>query len=443
MSSATLTIAGEDVSLSTAYDVTVDVGRADIESQPDASVLNANLIGYEPAGDVGDPVRLTSSEGLIFHGWISDLRSTLSADDAGELVWETDVTATGPLALLGQVQTGADGYPEQSDSERIWQILTDAGIGHTVNPNVVGPPIIPHPAELAGAADMARSVADSGTGVLWEQPADPVTPLRYSAQRARRWAIVYHTWDELHDEIMWADAGPWRWFQINSENIGGTEGAPPHIILDPATVIADATFEQTIGDLARAVTVVYGPEGGGDRPNVTVGTQPPHITIDTELANAGDATAKADTVYRQRRDPAWRVSGLTLNLLTLTPDIRSTIVKGLEVGAKLEVPFPLGSPVGVLWQGFLEGWQHQLLPDAHWLELRASERSLTEPCLRWIDSVGYLWLEVAAYEIWESACDLITTIIALRWGIVSANDRWERVPPGETWASALDGWEAI
>lgn len=529
---ATLRIAGVDVSRYTSYDVQVECGREGVSSQPDGSVLNAALSGYLNAGKVGDFITLELEQRgkLLFHGWITDL--TTDTEDAR--TWRTSIAATGPLAALGMASVGGVDYPEESDSNRIVRVLTEAGFSHGVS-NAAGPMMIARLAEQAYAADLARAVADSGAGVFWEQPADVATPLRYTPQALRTWSRYRPSWDELDPAAPWSTLTmPWR--DINSEGIY-VPGRPPLLNIDAANVFARVTFKQTVQDYAQSHTVTYGyeptevikrdglqhspailgndgvpyelghryvfhtaaevtalrlfhPTGmaaishvltlwdangtalasvttaaeiaeqwssvalespiriaagdvvtvsyhcptfeyvyhmgvpvsvdaalcefitatnkpsagfptadwitGGyaidlswqtpdERPTITVGAGYPHKDHETELRDELEASNFAELKLRQSQAPAWRLDRLEVSAERLSTAELDEILAALTVGTRIEVAFPLGSPVGMSWAGFLEGWKQQLVPGNHTITLQISDRSLTEPASRWAD----------------------------------------------------------
>jgi hypothetical protein len=400
---ATLIIAGLDISRITIYDVKVECGRDDVESQASGSVLTASLIELPSTINVGDPVSLADDQGTLFHGFLTDLRADLDSDIEG-MTWGYSLTATGPLAALGYVNAGLSDYPQESDSQRVARVLTEAGAGHNVDPAIPGPQLLPRLAQLGRAQELARNAANDGQGVLWENPADPVKPIRYTAQRLRRWAPGDLAWAELPADRAWADLSSLTWADLTSDYLPA-EGFPPAINLDPATIPARATFTQQIGDLGRTVVVTYGTPGPeGARPTVTVGEREPVHSYDTQLATFADASTYAGNMLRRSQEPAWRLASIAVPLHELPADEQTHFRDSLTVGTKLTIPFPLGSPVGYLWEGFLEGWTHALTPGEHSLELRTSERSLTEPSDRWQDIAATItWAGTDPAMRWQDA----------------------------------------
>jgi hypothetical protein len=414
--SASLTIGGREVAPITYYDVTVDAGRDSVEEQPDATVLTCTLSMLAGVA-IGEPVLLTDSDGVLFYGWVTDQGADLVVQAPGTqqppLGWNVQTIATGPLAVLGHKHAGTADYPQETDTARIIRVLDEAGLPHLINPGIIGPPLLARTAQPDAAERLARSAANDGEGVLWEQPADPAAPLRYTPQRLRRWAAYRLAWGELPEDLAWTGMGDVTWNDFDSDHLGGPIGTPPALELDPGRVFAEATFTQQISDLARSVTVTYGQAPvDGARPVVTVGSGSPVKDYDTQLALTADATNYADDMLRRQHEPAWRLEGIRIPLHALTPGDRQAIRAALTVGTRLTVPFPLGSPVGYLWQGFLEGWKHHLVADEvlgeqHYLELRASERSLTEASDRWQD--------IAPTITWDGTAPDLRWIDALTW----------------------------
>ena len=400
--SAVLTIAGVDVSAETLYEVNVACGREDHLSQPDGSVLDAQLKGWIGAGKVGDTVSLALNDGrILFHGRITDLGSSM--DDAGE--WLTKITATGPLAALGSATAGLGNYPEEMDGQRIARILDEAGFAHGINAAIVGPAVVARAAETGNAADMARRAADSGMGVLWEQPQNVEAPIRYTPQRLRKWGAYEPSWAELSADQSWAELpAEMTWGTFDADNVPVSDPIP-YLLLDPAAVFAEIDFSQTIGDWARSHTVTYGPKEPTPRPAVSTGTGNPHASWDTDLASQAEAEQWVTTRLRQTIEPSWRLSRLEVRLNRVAD--AQALLDALSVGARVDISFPLGSPVGIQWQGFLEGWKHHLIPDDHRLALQVSDRALTEAADRWID--------IPSAETWDSTSAEMRWIDAVDW----------------------------
>jgi hypothetical protein len=428
---AVLTVgAARDISSVTVSDVTVDVGRASVDSQPEASVLSVGLVeGWETVGDVGQPCTLTDAVGGMFAGIVTDVdcsppenpdpRATLfnlvtcqmasSRAKAGK-PWRVRLSAAGPLADLGRAIVGDEPWPQETDSARVYRILELAGAQHQVNPGLLGPDMVPRDVDSQPAADLCRSVATDALGTLWEQPSDPAQPIRYSPQSLRAWNPIALTWGSVDPAATWATVPPGlRWQDVTTDTLP-IPGAPAALTLDCADILADVVFSQRLADLVAYVRVLYGPKPEtGDRAEVTAGTPDgiPQVRLDGQLAEPGDAQAVADTIWRARREPMWRLSTITLRQQDLTPQKWAELRAALGVGTRLTINLPPSSPVGPTWQGFLEGWTHTILDDRHSVTLRTSERAMTEPADRWQDVTPTLtWAAVTPTETWDTAMEV-------------------------------------
>ena len=398
-----LTIDDVDVSGRTPYDVKVTVGRDDIEGQPDAAVLSFQMVGYG-AEKVGSVARLTDEYGPLFAGLLTDLK----VEQDAAMTWTMSATATGSLAVLGQLSCGEGGWPQETDSQRINRILQEVGVPHNVAPLTDGPLLLAHPAgEVVNAADAARDAADSGMGVLWGDPNDPWMAISYIPASMRAWGVYPLTWRDLLDDDTWGAYTGVAWTRMVSPDVESDSPYPGHFTVDPSTANAEVVFEQIVGDLARTITVEYGeaPADGGDRPTVTAGDEHPEDNYSTLLVDVSDASNFATTMLRRRQQPAWRLTEIILHASLLDAEQWAQLRRDMAIGMRLTVPFPHGSPVGHEWQGYLEGWEHQATDEGHTLTLNVSDRQLTEPADRWMD-ITSSWADIPADLRWVYAVDM-------------------------------------
>lgn len=402
-----LTINGQDVTVAALWQATITAGRDDIDSQPDATVMSVTLTRWEPAGRVGDPVALGDERGRVFAGSITDLQTRL--EPFGDVVyWQTQLTASGPLADLGRVFVGDEPWPAETDSQRVDRILTAAAAAHAVDPGILGPQILPRDIDHQDALNLAQTVADDALGVVWEQPSDPDTPIRYLPSRLRTWDTAVPTWAELDPTLTWATLDP----ATTWEGWGGVSlpGDPGYLTLDAATVAASpCTWSQRVGDLVRTVRVVYGPEvDTGQRTEVVLGSGLPEQRRDTQLADSTGATQVADSVLRSHREPAWRLTGVVVDRAHVEAGKWAEVRRALAVGTRLTIEgIALRPPTGPAWQGYLEGWVHRLDAGSHVVELRTSERALTEPADRWVDfNTALTWSAIGPAVTWGDLADI-------------------------------------
>lgn len=400
-----------DVSSRCIYEIKITTGRADIESQPDASVCNLKLIGIGQEQIGQSLIVAIDDQFQIFHGIITDL----TAQQSNQMEWKISVIATGPLRSIGNYSAGMDGWPEEQDPSRIARILDEIGIVHSVNPDVEGFTLLASVPERMNAGEELRKAADNGLGVLWE---DPTTGLiRYLPARLRIWNSYQYSWHELIPNPWNSYSGNWHSF--NSDDVSGsTTDYPGSITVDPSTANAEIVFEQAIGDLAKTVIVEYGiapldPEGNElERPTIISGTgEEPQVTYETDLAIEEEAEQFATTMVQRRQVPAWRLTQLILHAELLPLNLWLELKSKLSVGMRLTIPFPQGSPVGNQWEGYCEGWQHfivgtkykrQALDVSHSITLNVSDRQLTEPGYRWVDMIDSWSNVIGTWSIIES-----------------------------------------
>lgn len=367
--SAVLTLAGQDISAATLYDVTVGAGRGDIDQQPDASVLSATVEGWRPAGRIGDRVTLRDVHGPLFGGVVTDIDCQWWKNPkTGGKYWRTRITAVGPLADLGRTYIGDEPWPQETDSVRLDRILALARAPYLIDTGIPGPDLLPRDVDYQPALELAQGVAADARGLLWEQPGDLTTPIRYQPSQARSW-------------------DPARM-----------------LTLDAGDVLATVTVTQRLGDVIRKVRVTYGPDPGDGSPRAqaVAGSGTPELQFDTQLADATDAQGIADTVWKSRREAGWRLQQLAVPLHLIDPADAAAIRDWLAVGALLQlVNINFDSPLGTIWNGYLEGWQHQLTNGEHQLIMFTSERRLTEPADRWQDISGAVhWQDVSPDTSW-------------------------------------------
>ena len=206
-----------DVSSRCIYDIKITAGRADIESQPDASVCNLTLLGIGTE-QVGYPISVSIDNTYqLFSGVVTDL----TAKQSDNMKWEVSVVSTGPLRALGRFSAGMMGFPEEKDSSRIARILDEIRIPHNINPNAEGPLLLAFEPKRENAGELARKAADSGIGVLWEDPSDSLGRIKYLPAKLRVWNSYQYSWNEL--------PSPWtsysgNWYSLNSDDSSSSLG---------------------------------------------------------------------------------------------------------------------------------------------------------------------------------------------------------------------------
>lgn len=405
---AELFIDGVNVSARAHYEVSIDVGRDSVDTQPEATVLSARLEGWKPAGQVHAEVRLEDQYGQLFAGRTTDLAAALNPERG---VWETSLTAVSALGDLGRVNVGDVPWPEETDSQRVVRILQLAGADTSgIDPDVPGPLVLPRDVDRQPALKLCQDVALSCMGVFWEHPGARSAALRYTPQSQRSWSSFVIPWKALPDDVSWGDLPP----EVTWETFGSGVWKQEQASLDLSAehVLAEVSVDQQISTLARRVRVIYGPalqdEAGQEipRPVAVSGDEPPELEQDTQLAQEIDAARQADTLWRSRREPAWLMRSITLLPLENLPyGIAAEIRRSLAIGTRVTLKdIGFDSPVGTSWQGYLEGWSHTLSEGRHTVRMYLSGRALTEPADRWKDlNPTMSWADIPPNATWDQA----------------------------------------
>jgi hypothetical protein len=92
----------------------------------------------------------------------------------------------------------------------------------------------------------------------------------------------------------------------------------------------------------------------------------------------------------------------------MPPTVAAEVRAALAVGTTLTISgIGYASPIGAIWEGYLEGWQHRIAPGRHEITLFTSERVFTEPSDRWQDITPTLrWDQIAADVTWDQTGDM-------------------------------------
>jgi hypothetical protein len=411
---------GASVDLSCLVDnVTIQHGRADIVSQPDAAAATLELTAtpeapLPPIVDIGAVLvvrtRVTGNDGRLiestrFTGRISDVR--LGWDDAGEGTPDAGVgqiIAVSTLADLGRRVIGDTPWPQELDGARVNRALDLAG--YTPNPTFSDPgtvEILPRDVDAAPALDVAHEAAESALGVVW------------------------HTRD---GEIRYADADHRRNVAVALD-------------LDACDILVTPTWQRDTGSLVNAVSIGYGaePVGGGDQPryNANVPTSVDKFgryasSFTTVLAALADATAMGQLILVRNSQPAWVLSALPLDLGSMTGDETGTML-ALDMHDLIRITgLPAIGTAPTAIAAWVEGWREYLAWGVHDFELVISDFCRTSPPPRWNDlDPGWLWDTVPTAVTWDAAACLGPTINRGRWDDQPASLRWDQLNPAMTW----------
>jgi len=405
--------ASQTVDISCLVDeVSIHHGRDDTSSQPDASSCTLDLsvdttqTALPATLDVGATITVTTTVGATtrtrFAGTVTDISQ--GWDDAGEETPNAaiaQVIAMGSLAALGHRTVGDAPWPQQLDGARVKAILAAAGV--TLDPLTSDPgkvQILARDVDSQPALDLAQSVADDASGLLW-------------ATRA--------------GEIRYADSDHRR-------------NAQPALELDACDVLVTPTWHRTSEGLINAVSIGYGvAASGSDQPRyvasqaASVGKYGTWgISTSTQLAALADATAMGSLLLTRNATPVWILGALPVDMASLSEADTLTLL-GFELGSLMSVtgmPAAGGVPTSAaLW---VEGWQETLAWGVHEIELLVSGYCRTAPPPRW-DDVQPTDTWDSRSGTWDDAACLGPLVNLGRWNDQAATTRWNTVPSTVTW----------
>lgn len=401
-------------------EVTIDHGRDDAGSQPDASSATVNLTvtpadGPLPAAvEIGSTLHVTTQTTATFvrfTGRITDI--ALGWDDAGPNTPDMgtgQLVAVGILADLGRRVVGDSPFPQQLDGARVTAVMAAAGI--TLDPAFSDPgtvQIIARDIDSQPALDVAQGTAQSASGVVWQ------------------------TRDGL---VRYADAMHRR-------------GTPSSLILDACDVLVTPTWRRTLEGLVNEVSIGFGvaPEGGEQPRYVADNTESRTrfgrygYTTTTELAALADAQALGQMLLVRNATPVWILAALPVDTKGLDQP-RYDALCGLDMHSLVTLTgLPAIGTAPTTAHLWVEGWKETLTWGEHEIELVVSGYCRTAPAPRWNDvDPAFTWDTIQPATItWDGITCLGPPIDYGRWDDVSATTRWDQVPPTTTWNNYTGG----
>lgn len=400
-------------------DLTIQHGRADTTSQPNASSCTVNL-----TADAADPteaalmralevgVRLTVDTTVPgypsvrrFTGRVSDLN--MGWDEAGAATPDAgvgQVVAVGTMADLGRRNVGAEPWPAELDGARVSRVAALAGI--SLDPFASDPGTVQIRArdvDSQPALAVMQGVAGSAMGMVW----------------ATR-----------EGELSYADADHRR-------------GIPTSLALDVCDLYVTPTWTRNLDGLTNDVSIGYGvgDSGGGEQPRVGKVSDSSitkwgryAFTTGTELAALADATAMANLLLNRNAEPVWVLSDLPVVVEDL--DAADTYaLLALDVHALISLTgMPAIGNAPTSFPAWVEGWTERLAADSHEITLAVSGYCRTSPPVRWNEPTVTTWNTVdPANRTWDGSVCWGPIVGVGRWDDNPASLRWDQVAEASTW----------
>jgi len=394
-------------------EVTIHHGRADTDSQPEASSctldisLDSGATEFPSALDVGGIIRVTTdtpqTSSVRFVGRITDLAqgwAEAGADTPEQVV--AQVIATGSLADLGRRTVGAVPWGQELDGARISRIMAAAGI--TLDPTTSDPgtvQILPRDVDSQPALELAQAVAADASGVVWATKGG---------------------------DIRYADADHRR-------------GAVAALELDACDILVTPTWRRTTEGLINDVSIGYGvPPEGQDQPRYTAertdskakyGTY--GLSATTQLVSLADATAMGQLLLTRNLEPVWVMGDLPVDVAGLDA-ARTVTLLSLDLHTLIRLTgLPAAGQLPTTASLWVEGWTEKLAWGTHTLELVVSGYCRTSPAPRWDDLDPSRTWDSQGSTTWDQASCLGPQPNLGRWDDVPATQRWDTTHPGVTW----------
>jgi hypothetical protein len=388
--------------------VRISSGRKDVLNQPEPSYASIELWT-----DANNPLDVELSDSLtvsinkgttgtqtIFTGTISDISISLPQyGDIGSIA-RYNVTAVGALALLNKRLAGTDGYAKEFDGTRILNILTEAFVTEwddldtvttwadlpntvtwdsydatslalvddlTANVDVPGQyELTAYAAAEANAYEIAKTAAQSGRGVLWE---DGLGGLHYDDYASRALATPYAlTADDLLANGLSSNS---QWGEI---------------VNDVTIVYKNGQIENAQDQQSK---ILYGQLAASKT---------------TTLENGSDAQEQAEGYLYSRAYPRNYPAVFTVPLHSptvtdATRDQLAAVYSGLRVSTNA-----LPAVFGATFDGFVEGWEWNLTRYTADLSLFVSAYSETYESQIWLQVPNTTtWNTYNPATIWENA----------------------------------------
>ena len=371
-----VTIDGVDFSSKTINAVSVTFGRTSYWEQARAGIASVEIANWDDtdyAFEINDSVVIkvdnaTSTARTVFTGKITNIETRMAAVGSVNEVSLITISAVGPFAGMSRTILSTS-YTQDLDSDRMTDILTDAGV--TID--VVDTPGIYEFTNtgsfVADAYSTAAKYAGMANGYIYETTDGEVGFANESRRSTAVTASGYMLIPENY--ILWRSVASSKGLQDILNSITLTYGSGTKTSSDSASI------------------ALYGLLGA---------------SIQTELHHAAEAQELADKYVALRRVPRLNMSSFTIQLdspnvssADLDTFLQMTMGKAIEING---LPVPL---MPSNYYGFVEGWTLQVSRNQAAISLITSESSYSIQPTRWQDvSASLAWNAVGAAVQWAT-----------------------------------------
>jgi hypothetical protein len=370
------------------YQVQIQHGRADVTANPQPS--NAQIVIRGSVGvdvEISDELVVKAYGFHRFTGQVSDVSVThLSAVPP---VAVSTITAIGELSRVGFTEVGASGYPEQTVSQRVEEVLIAVGLPYlngadsvTVLSAITGGDITP-----TDALSELASLAERNGGTYFD---DPYGRIVFESYGDRGTTTFAGAWSSQIDT--WADATTaWNTYPVNMSST----------LVPDDGIIFTPTWTKSRQPLVNSVTVL-----GHNDTHETTQTDSASIAayglreyrLNTDIKGAADVIERAGNIITAQANPLWNLGSISImvqNLDEPTRDKVMALVSGMEVSI-LNLPQPAPE---AQFAGIVEGWGEVFTPGEHILTLSLSDPRFSFETLTW----GEVYADIEWQDVFNTA----------------------------------------
>jgi hypothetical protein len=359
--------------------------------------------------EISDEVVIGAYGLTRFTGRVTDVLLTHEYDPNGTVnfVARLDVTMMGNLSLLGLAFVGASGYARELLSDRVDNILTDAGVvfANNSDPLMTQEALAAEPGGYS-ALDLLTALCTETGATLADLPDGNVLFESYSR---RGYGYNPAHWFDLDPTDTWPDI-PYIWADVYDR----VDAAPLTVTIPQASTAWAPTWRSTNQTILNDVTVVYGTSGNQDKTDTDPASIITHgrraFTLTTKLHLGTDAQTRASEIVRSQSEPRYAMANVQVLMETLTEPTLSDILD-LISGSRVNLdntpqPSPIEDYVGVV-----EGWSETYTPGQHTLTLSLSDPRFSYLMVKWNEiSPTLVWSAVDPTVQWYNvvlASDLV------------------------------------
>jgi len=370
------------------YQVQIQHGRADVTTNPQPS--NAQIIIRGSVGvniEISDELVIKAYGFHRFTGQVSDVIITHLSSVPPVAV--STITAIGELSRVGFIEVGASGYPQQTVSQRVEEVLLAVGLPYlngadsdTVLHFIRGADITP----IDALSELAK-LAEHNGGTYFD---DPLGRIVFESYGNRGSTTFAGAWSSQFG--IWADATTdWNSYPVNMSST----------LVPDANIIFTPTWSKTRQTLINSVTVL-----GHNETHEFTQTDSASIAayglreyrLQTDIKSSADVIERAGNIITAQANPLWNlgtISVMVQNLDEATRDRIMLLVSGMEVSI-LDLPQPAPAEA---FAGIVEGWGEVYTPGEHILTLSLSDPRYSFETLTW----GQVYTDIEWQDVFDTA----------------------------------------